>query len=82
MKRYPLNVARDVDTDEPDTFIMNLISGWKFNHDQFFAEHIRAFDTMKELRAELKDWVVPCDCEQCRSEIARGQDGWCLTTKR
>jgi len=66
MAKYKLDVARDVDTDEPGVYIMNLIKGWRFNHDQFQTEHIRAYDTMKELREDIRNYVVPCNCQECK----------------
>ena len=66
MPNYKLNVTRDVDTDEPGVFILNLPAGWKFDHDAYSLEHVRGYDTMKELRADIKDWVVSCDCAECK----------------
>jgi len=68
--KFKLDVARDVDTDEPGVFIMNLPGGWKFNHDLFDLCHTYAYDSMKELRADLKHSVEPCDCAECRRMIA------------
>jgi hypothetical protein len=64
--KYQLDVARDVDTDEPGVFILNLPGGWKFDHDVYSLEHVRAYDSMKELRKDIKSGVVPCDCEECK----------------
>ena len=64
--KYKLNVSRDVDTDEPEVYILNLPSGWKFDHDAYSLEHVRAYDTMRELRADIKGYVVPCDCVECK----------------
>ena len=64
--KYQLDVARDVDTDEPGVFILNLPGGWKFDHDAYSLEHVRAYDSMKDLRADIKSWVVPCDCTECK----------------
>lgn len=63
--RYKLDVAKDVDTDEPGVYILNLPSGWKFAHDAYSLEHVRAYDTMRELRDDIKGWVVPCNCAEC-----------------
>jgi len=71
MAKYKLNVARDVDTDEPGVYIMNTIAGWRFNHDPFAYEHVRAFDSMAELRADVRDWVVPCDCPECQEALSK-----------
>ena len=69
--KYKLNVARDVDTDEPDVFILNLPGGWKFNHDPMALSHIYAYDSMKELRDDIKYSVEPCDCAECKQMIAK-----------
>ena len=69
--KYKLNVPRDVDTDEPGVFILNLPGGFKFDHDPMSLEHVRAYDTMKELRQDSKDWVVPCACEECKRMLAK-----------
>jgi len=71
--KYKLNVQRDVDTDEPGVFILNLPGGWRFMHDPFAIEHVRGYDSMRELREDIKDWVEPCDCDECKRMIARGQ---------
>jgi len=64
--KYKLDVKRDVDTDEPDVYILNLPKGWKFDHDAFQAEHARGFDSMSELRYDAKNHVVPCNCNSCK----------------
>jgi hypothetical protein len=60
--KYKLNVARDVDTDEPDTYILNLPNGWRFDDD---LVHTRGYDTMSELRKAVKTEVIPCNCKSC-----------------
>lgn len=65
--QYKLNIARDVDTDEPDNFILNLPAGFRF-YDEIC--HTKGFDSMAELKREIKWQVVPCDCEQCQHELA------------
>ncbi len=66
--KYKLNVSRDVDTDEPDVFILNLPKGWRF--DEIFsnddASHVRGYDSMKELRDDIKTNVVACQCKSCK----------------
>ncbi len=64
MAKYKLNVARDVDTDEPDVYILNLPKGWKF--DEPGASHVRGYDAMKDLRADVRNDVVPCNCDSCQ----------------
>jgi len=71
--KYKLNVARDVDTDEPGVFILNLPGGWKFTHDPMSLSHTYAYDSMKELREDIKHWVEPCDCAECKRMIAEGK---------
>jgi hypothetical protein len=71
--KYKLNVARDVDTDEPGVFILNLPGGWKFTHDPMALCHTHAYDSMKELREDIKHWVEPCDCAECKRMIAEGK---------
>jgi hypothetical protein len=67
--KYKLNVAHDVDTDEPDVFILNLPKGWRFDdqagHRHGDYSHVRGYDSMKELRADIKYSVVPCQCKSC-----------------
>ena len=64
--KYKLNAARDVDTDEPGVFILNLPAGWKFNHDPMGLEHTYAYDSMSELRQDARSSVVSCDCDECK----------------
>ena len=60
---YRLNVARDVDTDEPEGPILNLPAGFRFSDD---LVHTRGFDTMRELRIAVRNEVIPCSCAECR----------------
>lgn len=60
--KYKLNFTRDVDTDEPGNYILNLPPGFRFDDD---LVHVRGFDSMKELRAAIKTDVIPCDCSGC-----------------
>ena len=69
--KYKLNVARDVDTDEPGVLILNLTAGWKFNHDVMDLCHTFAYDTMQELREDIKHSVIPCDCAECKRMAAK-----------
>jgi len=69
--KYKLNVSRDVDTDEPDVFILNLPAGWKFNHDVMGLSHTYAYDSMKELREDIKSSVEPCNCAECKRMAAK-----------
>jgi hypothetical protein len=71
--KYKLNVKQDVDTDEPGVFILNLPGGWKFNHDPMDLLHTYAYDSMRELRADIKDSVETCDCDGCKAMIAKNK---------
>jgi len=66
--KYTLNVSRDVDRDEPGVYILNLPRGFRF--DEHSAEndrsHVRGYDTMKDLRFDVKNSVVACDCSNCK----------------
>jgi hypothetical protein len=63
--KYKLNFARDVDTDEPDVYILNLSNGFKFAHDAWAIEHVRAYDTVQEMKDDIKHFVVACNCKDC-----------------
>lgn len=60
--KYKLNVERDVDMDEPGSYILNLPNGFRFDDD---LVHVRGFDTMDELRQAVKNDVIPCTCPGC-----------------
>lgn len=62
MTTYKLNVKRDVDTDEPGSYILNLPRGFRFDDD---LVHVRGFDSMRELRDAVKHDVIPCTCDGC-----------------
>ena len=62
--KYKLNVKRDVDTDEPGAYILNLPGGFKFTDDDH-GLHVKGFDSMAELRREAKTNVEACDCAKC-----------------
>ena len=66
--KYKLDVSRDVDTDEPDVFILNLPKGWRLDEPVFGndVQHVIGFDSMKELRAHIKTGVVSCNCTGCK----------------
>lgn len=67
--RYRLNTARDVDTDEPGAFILNLPYGFRFDDSpEENPEHVRGFDTMREVREAARGWVTPCRCRECREK--------------
>jgi hypothetical protein len=68
--KYKLNFARDVDTDEPEVFILNLPNGFRFSHDPFAIEHIRAYDTIKEMKEDIKSFVTVCNCIDCQKGTA------------
>jgi hypothetical protein len=68
--KYKLNVKRDVDTDEPDVYILNLPKGWRFDdqagHKHGDYSHVRGYDSMKDLRSDIKDSVISCQCFSCK----------------
>jgi hypothetical protein len=65
--QYKLNIQRDVDTDEPGVYILNLPKGWRFDEVSSPNDrvHVKGYDSMKELRADIKHSVIPCDCSGC-----------------
>ena len=63
--KYKLNVQRDVDTDEPGVYILNLPGGFKYDDDDH-GTHVKGFDSMKELRWDAKNNVESCDCDKCK----------------
>ena len=65
--QYKLNIERDVDTDEPGSYILNLPRGFRFDEHSSPNDrsHVRGYDSMKELRADIKHSVIPCDCSGC-----------------
>lgn len=64
---YKLNFQRDVDTDEPGVYILNLPAGYRF-YDEVC--HVRGFESRAELRDAVKWQVVPCDCPECTKALA------------
>ncbi len=65
---YKLNIARDIDTDD-GVFILNLPAGFRFDEQSppNDRSHVRGYDSMRELRADIKAGaVVPCDCSGCK----------------
>ena len=61
MKKYKLDVTRDVDI-HPDGYLFCLPFGYRFYDD---LVHTRSFDTLADLRAAAKTDVVPCICREC-----------------
>ena len=66
--KYKLNKSRDVDTDEPGVYILNLPKGWRFDEASSPNDrvHVKGYDSMKELRDDIKHNVIPCDCSGCK----------------
>ena len=66
MKKYKLNIAKDVDVDSGWNdiygYILNTPAGFKLYDEDC---HVRGFDTMKELKEFVKWGVVPCNCKEC-----------------
>lgn len=72
VKKYKLDVKRDVDPVGDDGFMLWLPFGWRF-YDEIV--HVRGYDTMKELREDVRSgWmIIPCDCDECTQAIADGK---------
>lgn len=68
MAKYVLNVARDVDTDEPDGPILNLPAGYRFVTE---VVHVRSYANMRQLRQGVKNEVIACDCAECVRMLAK-----------
>ena len=66
--KYKLNAARDIDYDEAGVYILNLPDGWRFDEcsSPNDRSHVRGYDSMKELRIDIKHSVIPCDCSGCK----------------
>lgn len=63
MSAYKLNIARDVDTDEPGVFILNLPMGYRFaDTPEQWPEHVRGYDSMRELKSDIRGNVMKCIC--------------------
>ncbi len=65
--QYKLNASRDIDRDEPGVYILNLPKGWRFDEHSSPNDrsHVRGYDSMRELRQDVKSAVIPCDCSRC-----------------
>jgi hypothetical protein len=71
MKRYKLDERKDVDLYQGDdgvTYMLWLPFGFRFYND---LVHCMGYDTMKELREGAKHDVIPCDCAECLTELAK-----------
>ena len=64
--KYKLDISRDVDSDG-DAYMLWLPFGFRFSDD---LVHVRGFDTIAEIRQAAKNDVIPCDCEDCKKNIA------------
>jgi len=62
--KYKLNWKRDVDITDND-FILNLPYGFKFTHDPLIANHVRGYDSKRELLSDLKN-ITSCNCNECK----------------
>jgi hypothetical protein len=69
MARYKLDIARDVDPDGSDGYMLCLPYGFRFYDD---LVHVRGYDTLAEVRAAAKSDVVPCDCTECKTKLSKG----------
>ena len=68
--KYKLNFTRDVDTDEPGVYILNLPFGYRFYDD---LVHVRGFESRAELIDAVKWQVISCDCSECKRMIAKNE---------
>ena len=66
--KYKINAARDIDADEPGVYILNLPKGFRFDEASSPNDrsHVRGYDTMRELRDDVKHSVIACDCSGCK----------------
>lgn len=62
VRKYKLDVKRDVDPDGDSGYILNLPRGWRLYDD---VCHTIGFDTMNELKEYAKNHVVPCEHDCC-----------------
>jgi 23S rRNA G2445 N2-methylase RlmL len=63
--KYKLNVKRDVDVDgygDEVSYILNLPYGFRFADE---IVHVKGYDSMQELRNDIKQSVITCDCKDC-----------------
>ena len=63
--KYILDIKRDVDPDG-DAYFLWLPFGFRFSDD---LVHCRGYDTLAEIRKAAKTDVIPCDCQDCKSNI-------------
>ena len=69
--KYKLNIARDVDvdgayTDNP-SYILNLPFGFCFDD---IGNHVKGYDSMADLRKDIKIGVSVCHCKECLDGLA------------
>jgi len=52
-----------------DPIMVTTAYGWAFDasEDHNSASHVKGFDTVRELRGEIK-WIEPCHCLRCTSK--------------
>ncbi len=54
-----------------NSIIVTLKYGWEFGTDSLASEHVRGFDTLKEVEEAVND-AIPCVCESCLKNIIGG----------
>jgi len=65
--KFKLDVAKHVDYyAEDETYMVCLPYGWRFDDD---IVHTRGYDTLKELKADVKTSVIPCTCVECKFHL-------------
>ena len=47
--------------------IVTLNYGWRFPDGEYSAEHVRSFDTVKEVRDGVNKAVL-CECAECKAK--------------
>lgn len=67
MKKYRLDVQRDVDPDGCGGLMLHLPFGFRFDDD---LVHVRGYDSMAEVRESARRDVIPCECAECAAYLA------------
>jgi len=67
---YKVNWTRDVDVIENDftgasDYILNLPKGFRFTHDGLLPNHVRGYDSRRELLSDIKN-ITSCNCQECK----------------
>ena len=78
--KYKLDVAKDVEVDSKGEHTLRLPFGWKFTDGNYGTLgwkstragvcHSKEFDSIEEVRDEVKNNVSACACGRCEEGIA------------